>query len=107
MAAKNIAEKGLYIGKAQDIINELNNTLNHDVGGDISKELERLYDYMFDQTTQGNINNDPAPIEQTIKLLETLLEGWREAVAKSGNVVMTPMGEGNGTSGNGNPGQTP
>lgn len=102
MVAKNIAEKGIYIGKAQDIINELNNSLNHEIGGDMTKELERLYDYMFEQTTQANINNDPAPIEQSIKLLETLLEGWRDAVAKSGNVVMTPMGEGNGASSNGN-----
>ena len=94
---KNVAEKGMYIGKAQDIINELNNSLNHEVGGDLSKELERLYNYMFDQTTQANIKNDPQALEQVIKLLETLLEGWREAVAKSGSVVMTP---GEGTSGN-------
>lgn len=99
---QNVAEKGMYIGKAQDIINELNNSLNHEVGGDISKELERLYNYMFDQTTQANIKGDAAMLESVIKLLDTLLEGWREAVAKSGNVVMTP-GEGP----NGNDGSQP
>jgi flagellar protein FliS len=101
MAQNNIAEKGMYIGKAQDIINELNNSLNHDVGGDLTKELERLYDYMFEQTTQANMNNDPQGINTTMKLLETLLDGWREAVAKSGNIVMTPQSDGssNGQSG--------
>ncbi len=100
MEQKNIAEKGMYIGKAQDIINELNNSLNHEVGGELTKELERLYDYMFDQTAQANLNNDVGPLDVTLKLLDTLLEGWRDAVAKSGNVVMTPGidGGGNGNS---------
>ena len=30
---KDIADRGMNIGRAFDIINELNNTLNHDVGG--------------------------------------------------------------------------
>ena len=87
ITAKNLAEKGVCIGKAQDIINELNNSLNHDVGGEISKELERLYDYIFDLTTKANIDNDAASIDQAMRLLDTLLDGWRTAVAKSGHLV--------------------
>ena len=108
IVSKNIADKGLYIGKAQDIINELNNSLNHDVGGDLSKELERLYNYMFEQTTAANINNDTKPIDTTIKLLETLLDGWRVAIAQSGNVVATSItSNGDPNNGSGNSGQTP
>ena len=82
--SKNIADKGTYIGKAQDIINELNNSLNHEVGGEITRELQRLYDYIFEQTTHANLNSDTKPIEASIRVLETLLDGWRVAVAKSG-----------------------
>lgn len=83
MEAKKIAEKGQSIGKAQDIINELSNSLNFEIGGDLSRQLESLYLHLFDQTTQANINNDPAKIDHCIKILETLYSGWKEAVEKT------------------------
>ena len=82
MEAKNWAEKGLHLGKAQDIINELSNSLNHEVGGDLSKQLEGLYLHLFQETTKANIDNDPAKIEHCIKILETLYSGWKEAIEK-------------------------
>lgn len=83
MEAKNYAEKGIYLGKAQDIINELSNALNYEVGGDLARQLEGLYLHMFEQTTKANIENDPAKITHCIKLLETLYSGWKEAVEKA------------------------
>jgi flagellar protein FliS len=77
---KNLPEKGKYILKVQDIINELSITLDHNVGGDISKELERLYNFMVDQITQANIKNEVAPMESVLKLLDTLYQGWSAAV---------------------------
>src|SRR5262245_12201852 len=77
---KDLAEKGKYILKVQDIINELAVTLDHKVGGDLSRELERLYNYMIEQLTQANINNDPVPLDNVVKLLETLHSGWVQAV---------------------------
>ena len=50
---KNIPEKGKYIGKAHDIINELTASLNHEVGGDVSKDLERLYNFMRREAKEG------------------------------------------------------
>ncbi|MGZ3694478.1 MAG: flagellar export chaperone FliS [Bdellovibrionota bacterium] len=82
MENKNWAEKGVHLGKAQDIINELSNSLNFEVGGELSKQLEGLYIYIFSQTTQANIDNDPNKIAHCIKLLETLYSGWKEAVEK-------------------------
>lgn len=79
---KDLAEKGKYILKVQDIINELTVTLDHNVGGDLSKELERLYNFMIDQITQANLNNDPKPLETVVQLLETLHEGWVQAIGQ-------------------------
>ena len=84
MEAKNLAEKGVALGKAQDIINELMNSLNFEVGGDLAKQLESLYMFVFDQTTQANIHNDPVKIENCIKILETLYSGWKEVIEKGG-----------------------
>ncbi len=77
---KKIAERGTNIGRAYDIILELNNTLDHRVGGDISKNLEQLYMYVTDQYTQGNITGDAKYLRDALKILETLYDGWVKAV---------------------------
>ena len=78
----DMAGKGVAVGKAHDIINELSNSLDFTVGGDIAKNLERLYMFMIEQIVQGNIHNDFGKFDQARKLLENLLEGWKGAVAQ-------------------------
>ena len=75
-----IAQKGEYIGKLQDIIVELNNGLNFEVGGDIAHELAALYDYIIYASTQANMNINREPLDGCLKVLETLYDGWKEAV---------------------------
>ncbi len=77
---KNLSEKGKYIIKTHDILNELSLSLDHQVGGEISKELERLYNFMIEQLTEANIKNDSKPLETNLRLLEKLYEGWVGAV---------------------------
>lgn len=77
---KNLAKKGEYIGKLQDIIVELSNSLDFEVGGDVAKELDSLYDYMMYASTQANIKIDKQPLDGVLKVLNTLYEGWTEAV---------------------------
>lgn len=77
---KNIAQKGEFIGKLQDIVIELNNSLDHEIGGDVADELSSLYDYLLFSSTQANIKIDKAPLESCLEVLTTLYEGWTEAV---------------------------
>ena len=77
---KNIAERGMNIGRAYDIVLELNNTLDHSVGGEIAKNLEQLYMFITDQFTQANITGDPKYLREALKILETLYDGWVKAV---------------------------
>ncbi|MBP9681087.1 MAG: flagellar export chaperone FliS [Bacteriovorax sp.] len=77
---KKIAAKGEYIGKLQDIVVELNNSLDFEVGGDIAKELSSLYDYILFSSTQANIKIDAEPLEGCLNVLNTLYEGWSEAI---------------------------
>lgn len=79
---KKIADRGMNIGRAYDIIMELNNTLDHKIGGDISKNLESLYIFMLDQYTKSNISGNPEPLKSNLKMLETLYQGWIQAVEK-------------------------
>jgi flagellar secretion chaperone FliS len=79
---KDIAGRGMNIGRAFDIVNELNNTLNHEAGGDIAKNLEQLYMFISEQLTKSNATGDKKPLEDALKIMETLYSGWVEAVEK-------------------------
>lgn len=77
---KKIAAKGEYIGKLQDIIMELNNSLDFEVGGKIAEELSSLYDYVIFASTQANIKIEKEPLEGCLNVLNTLYSGWSDAI---------------------------
>ena len=75
-----IAKKGEYIGKLQDIIIELNNSLDFEVGGDVARELSSLYDYILYASTQANIKITSEPLHGCLNVLNTLYKGWSDAI---------------------------
>ena len=76
----DIPGKGVAIVKTHDIINELINSLDFNVGGDVARELERLYNFIIDQLVLANRENRVEPLQTVHKVLETLLIGWKGAV---------------------------
>jgi flagellar protein FliS len=78
----DFSTKGVSVGKAHDIINELSNTLDFEVGGDVAVNLENLYVFMIKLITEGNIQNDFSKFDQARKIMENLLEGWKGAIAQ-------------------------
>ncbi len=79
---KDLAAKGAAIGKAHDIINELLNTLDFDVGGQVAIDLERLYNFITEQLVKANMESSKEILLNLQKILETLLGAWKEAVEK-------------------------
>jgi flagellar protein FliS len=79
---KDIAGRGINIGRAFDIVNELNNTLNHAAGPEIAKNLEQLYMFVSEQLTKCNATGQRKPLEDAIRIMETLYSGWVEAIEK-------------------------
>ena len=77
---KNIEKRGYYINKTSAIIAELNATLDHDIGGDIAADLNRLYDFMLTELYKANKGNDIDKINVVIKLLSDLRETWQQAI---------------------------
>ncbi|MBE0534108.1 MAG: flagellar export chaperone FliS [Phycisphaerae bacterium] len=69
--------KGRAIGKAQDIIMELNNVLDMETGRDIAANLRQLYMFMWKHLNQANLTKDPRMVQRVIELLEELNRGWR------------------------------
>lgn len=96
MEKGDIAGKGTFIGKAQAIVAELMNTLDHEVGGDISQGLERLYIYIINEFLEANINNSPRSLNNALRILTMLRDTWSEAIViwkKEREIVPPPMRE--------------
>lgn len=77
MEAGDHAAKGQYIGRAQDIINELNAVLDMEAGGEIAQNLRRLYLFMNRRLWQAHTRNDPQMVRELITLMEELNQSWK------------------------------
>lgn len=86
MEQNDLANKGVYIGKAVSIIIGLQNSLNMDAGGQIAKNLSDLYDFMLRKITEANLNNDVKAIDDVCDILRTIKEGWDAIPADKHNV---------------------
>jgi flagellar protein FliS len=80
------------IDRAAAIVRYLQSTLDTEKGQEIARELNRLYDYITVRIYEGSTRLDCKPIEEVIKLLETLLSGWEEIARKEQkNTVSTDV----------------
>ena len=55
--------------KAQEILRELNMSLNMEKGGEFATTMRRLYNYYDLQLSQSNLQKDPSGVELVIRLL--------------------------------------
>ncbi len=77
LEAGNHEAKGQYINRAQNIINELNAVLNMNEGGEVAMNLRKLYMFMSRRLSEANIQRDANMIDEVIKLMEDLNQGWK------------------------------
>lgn len=79
---KNLIEAGDAVGKNEkignvvDIICSLQESLDHERGGEIAGNLERLYDYMTRRLWDANRLNDVDIINEVMSLLLEVKAGW-------------------------------
>ena len=81
---KDIKAKALHIGKFQDIVIELSDSLDFKVDEQENttfvKDLSHLYEYIVSQATQASFKVDPELMTECLSLITTLYEGWAQAV---------------------------
>jgi len=75
--AQNHEAKSKYLSKAEDIINELNVTLDMDTGGEVAMNLRKLYLFMIRHLHEDLVKQDTGKIEEVIKMLEELNQSWK------------------------------
>jgi flagellar protein FliS len=69
----------LFQGRAFQIIAELMNTLDHEVGGELATNLHRLYTFMLRHLTEGNLQKSPQHFDDVARLLSILHDAFTQA----------------------------
>ncbi len=70
-------KKAELITKAINVIEELNVSLDLELGGEVAGNLRSLYNFMIRQLTTANIKQDTQMIREVIGLLSELNESWK------------------------------
>src|SRR6056297_620150 len=85
ISENNISQANEALIRAQDIINELNSTLDEQKGGEIARNLSSLYVYMKRRLMKANLKKDVEIIDEVEELLSGLLESWKQIVNNPNN----------------------
>uniref|UniRef100_A0A2R5L2E8 Flagellar export chaperone FliS n=1 Tax=Hirondellea gigas TaxID=1518452 RepID=A0A2R5L2E8_9CRUS len=73
---KDIENKNKLLGKVMGLIGELQDSLDMEKGGEISRHLYDLYAYMISQVTQANIKNDSSFLTEVGTLINEIKSAW-------------------------------
>ena len=76
----NLIEANHEIIRVEEIILELNVSLNIEKGGEVAKNLRLLYNYIYEQLIQANLKKDIDTLTEVKSLIKDLYETWREVV---------------------------
>lgn len=77
-----LIEANRLLQRCNDIVCRLGVGINYEAGI-IADQLELIYNYIADRLIEANINKDVAIIEECLRLVRILAEGWDEAMQKS------------------------
>jgi flagellar protein FliS len=74
---------------AQDILRELQTSLDMKAPGDFSPRMYALYDFMIRQLQQANMRKDPEPIRTVERLLGTIRDAWAQMLERHSDAAPT------------------
>jgi flagellar secretion chaperone FliS len=78
--------------RAQEIIRELNGSLNLPAGGDLAFHLRRVYTYSDQRLLQSNIKKEPAGIRDVMERFSGLRGAWAAMLGKQTSGAPEPSG---------------
>lgn len=69
--------------KAQNILRELQCSLDLSVEGDFPRRMYALYEFMIAQLHEANMKKEPGPIATVARLLGEIRDAWAEMLKRS------------------------
>ena len=88
----DVAAKGACISKALAIVGELRGSLDHKVDAALCQRLDSLYEYVSRRLLYAQLNNDPAVLDESARLLIPVRDAWqaiRETQAPSRSATVS------------------
>lgn len=76
--------------RAQEIIRELNSSLNMEQGGEFSLNMRRLYNYLERRIWESNLKKNPAGVGESIRHLTVLRDAWATMLNNQGSPAPEP-----------------
>ena len=76
----NVVKSHEALIRAQDIIIELNSSLNMEY--EISENLRGLYDFVLERLIDANIGKKVEPIDEALEIVTDMRDTWKEAMLK-------------------------
>lgn len=80
---------GHALGRGQAVIGELLATLDHDAGGEIAGNLDRLYRFLLDHLVEANLRKSASHVADVRRILGTVAGAYRE-ILKDGLPDLRP-----------------
>ena len=81
MEKKDIQKASDNIKKVRRIIEELNNTL--DMKYPVSKDFERVYQYILLRLVDANVSKDPKIMEEVVDHIRSMRDNWKEVMDRT------------------------
>lgn len=82
MEARDYAAKGILISRALDVINELDSSLNQQMGGDLAKNLHQLYFLCSTKLLQANLRMSTELLDSAAEILTGLRNAYAQIQGK-------------------------
>eukprot|EP00828_Plagiopyla_frontata_P026879 TRINITY_DN35032_c0_g1_i1.p3 TRINITY_DN35032_c0_g1~~TRINITY_DN35032_c0_g1_i1.p3 ORF type:complete len:171 (-),score=14.15 TRINITY_DN35032_c0_g1_i1:146-658(-) len=79
---KDYYQKGKFIQKALDIVNELNISLDMEKGEDVAKNLRQIYLFLNRYLNKASIKNDPKMLDDVIEIFTSLKSAFEEIISR-------------------------
>jgi flagellar protein FliS len=65
--------------RAQEIVLELRSALDHQAGGELAHNLDRLYEFIYHKLVRSSVSGDIAGLRVAVDIASSLRDSWREA----------------------------
>jgi len=87
--AGDLAAEADHTGRAMEAIIELASSLDIEKGGEVAESLASLYAYMMKRLSKGMCSCSTEAVDEVIRLVQTLREGWQQLDRQQQNAVIS------------------